>query len=138
MGKDEAGKSQKGKRKKEEKVKKRRRRSEFQFLLEGLYEEMVREAKNDAGTFSMRSCVRVCSRILQLIRAAVPLVDPQRSHFCEQLGGERLTKKREEMRGERRRRRVDLLKTMPRIIERTGPGLAPGSVDECVRLVCAS
>lgn len=54
MGKDEAGKSQKGKRKKEEKVKKRRRRSEFQFLMEGLYEEMVREAKNDAGTFSMR------------------------------------------------------------------------------------
>lgn len=44
----------KEKEKKEEKVKKRRRRSEFQFLLEGLYEEMVREAKNDAGTFSMR------------------------------------------------------------------------------------
>lgn len=64
MGKDEAGKSQKGKRKKEEKVKKRRRRSEFQFLLEGLYEEMVREAKNDAGTFSIRECARVCSRIL--------------------------------------------------------------------------
>lgn len=54
MGKDGAGKSQKGKRKKEEKVKKRRRRSEFQFLLVGLYEEMVREAKNYAGTFSMR------------------------------------------------------------------------------------
>ncbi len=70
-------------------------------------------------------------------------MDPQRSHFCEQLGGERLPKKRGEMRGEkrsgRRGRRGGLLKTMQRITEHTGPGLAPGNVDECVCVcVCVS
>lgn len=77
-------------------------------------------------------CVCVCVRVVRLIQKAVPLVDPQRSHFCEQLGGERLPKKREEMRGERRGRRGGFLETMGRIIGHTGPGLAPGNVDAYV------
>ena len=53
-------------------------------------------------------------------------MDPKRSHFCEQLGGERPPKKRVEMEG------GGLEETMQRIIEHTGAGLAPGNVEECV------